>query len=153
MFYLAHPEVRGWLRPCWFLTRPFGEIHVYFLLGCCWKIVFVMVSLFVRQKATISILPLSFLLPKPCEPVALVFIFMLHPFTDFCNEVACYHDEVSLWDAIKSVLELVVKILKIIIRGCGGWCIDLNDWEVNWPALGFWWRWSCRWLGCNLRHA
>ena len=56
---------------------------------------------------------------------------MLHPFTDFCIEIACYHDDVSLWDAIKSVLELVVKILKVIIRGYGGGCIDLNDWEFN----------------------
>ena len=63
------------------------------------------------------------------------FFFMLHTFTDFCIEVACHHYDVSLWDAIQSVLELVVKILKIIIRGCGGWCIDLNDWKVKWLRL------------------
>ena len=35
---------------------------MYFLLGCCWKIVFVMVSLFARQKST-SIQPLHFYFP------------------------------------------------------------------------------------------
>ena len=93
------------MKSIWFLTRPFGEIHVYFRLGCCWKIVF-------------------------------GFIFPLHTFTNFCIEVASYHDDGSLWDAFKSVLELVVKILKLIISGCGGWCIDLlNDGKVNWLRL------------------
>ena len=55
------------------------------------------------------------------------FMFMLHTFANFCIEVYCYYDDASIWDAIKSVFELVVKILKLIIGGCGGWCIDLND--------------------------
>ena len=92
-----------------------------------------MVSLFARPNST-SILPLSFQLPRNANQL-LWFIFMLHPFIDFCIEVACYHDDVSLWDAIKSVLELVVKELKIIIRGCGSWYIDLNDWEIYWLCL------------------
>ena len=119
------------MKSIWFLTRPFREIHVYFLLGFCWKIVFVMWLCLIGSKCASSLISSSQAMRANFHS----YICMLHTFTNFCIEVACYHDDVSLRDAIKSVLELVVKILKLIISSCGGWCIALNDGKVNWLRL------------------
>ena len=104
--------------------KTIGEIHVYFLLQCCWRLRLPkMVGLFARQKST-SIQAMQTQLPWFHLHVVHLH-WILHQSCLLSWWCLCYH-----WDAIRSVLKLVVKILKVIIKGCEGWCIDLNDWKT-----------------------